>query len=135
MDYCDGARKHDKASVRIPTPEKVDEYKQLVRNKHEFLTNVWCTMDGLKLTLEQSGDARFKRGFIMVGHMTIMFLRCFVSARMVQSLLLLSIVRVLFMTVRLPNMAIYTTNCSMSTKGMAQNALWTLRSVMLHANI
>jgi hypothetical protein len=56
-------RKHDKASVRIPTPEKIDEYKQLVRNKHEFLTDVWCTMDGLKLTLEQSGDALIQERF------------------------------------------------------------------------
>ena len=56
-------RKHDKASVRIPTPEKVDEYKQLVRNKHEFLTDMWCTMDGLKLTLEQSGDALIQERF------------------------------------------------------------------------
>ena len=56
-------RKHDKASVRIPSPEKVDEYKQLVRNKHQFLTDVWCTMDGLKLTLEQSGDALIQERF------------------------------------------------------------------------
>ena len=40
-----------------------------------------------------------------------------------------------FVPFRLPTMAIYMTNCSMSTKGMAQSALWTLHSVMLHANI
>ncbi len=47
----------DRARVQIPCSETIDEYKQMVRNRHPFLTDVWCTMDGLKLTLEQSGDA------------------------------------------------------------------------------
>ncbi len=29
----------------------------MVQNRHQFLTDVWCTMDGLKVTLEQSSDA------------------------------------------------------------------------------
>jgi hypothetical protein len=47
----------DRARVQIPCSETIDEYKQMVKNRHPFLTDVWCTMDGLKLTLEQSGDA------------------------------------------------------------------------------
>jgi hypothetical protein len=50
-------RKDQRAHVRIPSSEKIEEYKEMVRNRHPFLTDVWCTMDGLKITLEQSGDA------------------------------------------------------------------------------
>ena len=35
----------------------------MVRNRHPFLTDVWCTMDGLKITLEQSGDALIQEHF------------------------------------------------------------------------
>ena len=47
----------DRARVQIPCSETIDGYKDMVRNRHPFLTDVWCTMDGVKLTLEQSGDA------------------------------------------------------------------------------
>jgi hypothetical protein len=50
-------RHDDQAAVQIPSSEKIDEYKKMVVNRHRFLTDVWCTMDGLKLTLEMSGDA------------------------------------------------------------------------------
>ena len=43
--------------VKIPTSEKIEEYKEMIRNRHQNLHNVWCTMDGVKLLLEQSGDA------------------------------------------------------------------------------
>ena len=46
-----------RAAVQLPSSEKIEEYKEMVRNRHPFLTDVWCTMDGLKITLEQSGDA------------------------------------------------------------------------------
>ena len=35
----------------------------MVQNRHRFLTDVWCTMDGLKVTLEQSGDALIQERF------------------------------------------------------------------------
>ncbi len=50
-------RHDDRAAVQIPSSENIDEYKQMVVNRHRFLTDVWCTMDGLKLTVEMSGDA------------------------------------------------------------------------------
>jgi hypothetical protein len=50
-------RHDDRAAVQIPSSEKINEYKQKLVNRHRFLTDVWCTMDGLKLMLEMSGDA------------------------------------------------------------------------------
>ena len=51
------------AHVRLPSSEKIEEYKEMVRNWHPFLTDVWCTMDGLKITLEQSSDALIQEHF------------------------------------------------------------------------
>jgi len=50
-------RNDPRASVQVPSSEKIAEYKEMVSNRHPYLTDVWCTMDGLKLTLQQSGDA------------------------------------------------------------------------------
>ena len=50
-------RNHPMARVKIPSSEKIAEYKGMVCNRHQNLHDVWCTMDGLKITLEQSGDA------------------------------------------------------------------------------
>ena len=44
-------RNEQQAHVQIPSSEKIEEYKDMVRNRHPFLTDVWCTMDGLKITL------------------------------------------------------------------------------------
>ena len=52
-----------RAAVQIPSSEKIEEYKAMVRSRHTFLPDVWCTMDGLKLTLEQSGDAIIQERF------------------------------------------------------------------------
>ena len=52
-----------RATVQIPSSEKIEEYKAMVRSRHTFLPDVWCTMDGLKLTLEQSGDAIIQERF------------------------------------------------------------------------
>jgi len=41
-------RNDQRAHVRIPSSETIEEYKEMVRNWHPFLTDVWCTMDGLK---------------------------------------------------------------------------------------
>jgi hypothetical protein len=50
-------RDHPMAWVRIPSSKKIVEYQEMVRNCHKYLWDVWCTMDGLKLMLEQSSDA------------------------------------------------------------------------------
>ena len=56
-------RNEQQAHVQIPSSEKIEEYKDMVRNRHPFLTDVWCTMDGFKITLEQSGDALIQECF------------------------------------------------------------------------
>jgi len=35
----------------------------MVSNRHPYLIDVWCTMDGLKLTLQQSGDTLSRAGY------------------------------------------------------------------------
>ncbi len=45
-------RNHPMARVQIPSSEKIEEYKEMVQNRHPFLSDVWCTMNGLKLMLE-----------------------------------------------------------------------------------
>jgi hypothetical protein len=70
----------ERAGVRIPSSEKIDEYKQMVQNRHRFLTDVWCTMDGLKVTLEQAGDAliqeRFYNGWTHDQYVTLVLCFC-----------------------------------------------------------
>jgi hypothetical protein len=45
------------AQVQIPSTKKIEEYEEMVQRQHPYLYDVWCTMDSLKLMLEQSGDA------------------------------------------------------------------------------
>ena len=105
----------DRARVRMPCLEKIDEYKHMVRNRHSFLTDVWCTMDGLKLTLEQSGNCVF--------------------VPMEPSLLLILMFQVLFMTVRLLTTEKYMMSLRVCINGIAQNAPLILLLVMLPVNI
>ena len=55
------------AMVRAPSNEKIKEYQAAIAKRHPSLHYVWCTMDGLKLLLEQSGDfiiqSRFYNGW------------------------------------------------------------------------
>lgn len=44
----------EEAKIYIPSINYVELMKQLVRNKHPLLEDVWCTMDGLKLMIETS---------------------------------------------------------------------------------
>jgi hypothetical protein len=50
-------REHPMAKVRIPSSEKIEEYVLMVNQQQPYLSDVWCTMDGFKLMLEQSRDA------------------------------------------------------------------------------
>ena len=46
----------DEAKVGIPRDETIHEFMGAVRSRHPSLDMCWCTMDGLKLTIECSGD-------------------------------------------------------------------------------
>jgi len=100
---------------------KIEEYKEMVRNRHPFLTDVWCTMDGLKITLEQSSDALIQKHFYngwKHDHYVSLF---YVSAQTEPSLLPTLTSQALFMTVRLPTMGIYTTSLRWCINEMAGN--------------
>ncbi len=54
---------HPMAQVQIPSTKKIEEYDEMVKLLHPYLSDLWCTMDGLKLMLEQSGDALIQKQF------------------------------------------------------------------------
>lgn len=54
---------HPDAALQIPSAQKIAEYQAAIARRHPSLADVWCTMDGLKLYLEQSGDAVIQNMF------------------------------------------------------------------------
>jgi hypothetical protein len=56
-------RNHLMAKVQIPSSKKIEEYKEMVQLRHPYLLDICCTMDGLKLMLEQSGNALIQEQF------------------------------------------------------------------------
>ena len=48
---------HPEAAVRIPSGARIRQFKAAIHAKHPRLMDVWCTMDGLKLSIQQSGDS------------------------------------------------------------------------------
>ena len=51
------------AAIQIPSVEKIKNYQEAIEAKHPNLKNMWCTMDGLKLYLEQSTDTVIPNAF------------------------------------------------------------------------
>jgi hypothetical protein len=51
------------AKIKRPTIEKIQQYKQAVIQRHPFLEDVWCTMDGIKLMLECAGEDDIQNRF------------------------------------------------------------------------
>ena len=47
-------KSNKQAEVKIPDVNKIQEYKRHVVSRHPALRNVWMTMDGVKLHIEQS---------------------------------------------------------------------------------
>lgn len=62
--------RHPMARVKIPPVEKISEYCDAIASRHPMLPNVWCTMDGLKLSLQQSSvtsiQSRFYNGWTQI---------------------------------------------------------------------
>ena len=44
-------------AIRVPSIDNINTYQAAIREKHPALEGVWCCMDGLKLCLQQAGDA------------------------------------------------------------------------------
>ena len=50
-------RDHPMAKLQIPSSKKIEEHKEMVQQCHPYVLDVWCTMDSLKLMIEQSSNA------------------------------------------------------------------------------
>jgi DDE superfamily endonuclease len=55
--------KNPQAAIRVPDAAMIECHKQEIRNRHPLLTDVWCTMDGLKLRLQSSGNTIIQRKY------------------------------------------------------------------------
>ena len=68
------------AKIAIPSNEEITSYKEAVGAIYPLLYDVWSTMDGLKLYLQQSGNteiqARFYNGWTHVHYVTSVFVFC-----------------------------------------------------------
>jgi hypothetical protein len=55
------------AQICLPTQEKLEEYRSAIESCHPVLSNVWSTMDGLKVRIEAAQDeivqSRFYNGW------------------------------------------------------------------------
>jgi hypothetical protein len=51
------------ARVKIPTDHMINQFKFAIQNRHPLLTDVWCAMDGLKLSLECARDPEYENDF------------------------------------------------------------------------
>ena len=68
------------AAIKIPSSAKIMEYQRTISAKHPKLKEVWCTMDGLKIYLEQSGDPvtqnRFYNGWTCDHYVSAVLVFC-----------------------------------------------------------
>ncbi len=46
------------AMVAVPSADKIEEYKAAITRQYPILENVWATMDGLKLRIQQAGTTQ-----------------------------------------------------------------------------
>ena len=49
--------------VKVPSLSKIAQYQNAIFQKYPMLDGVWCTMDGLKLKIEQSSDFTVQNRF------------------------------------------------------------------------
>ena len=68
------------AKIAIPSNEEIASYQEAVGAIYPLLSDVWSTMDGLKLYLQQSGNteiqARFYNGWTHGHYVTSVFVFC-----------------------------------------------------------
>ena len=51
------------SSIKLPNDNLINEYMNSISERHPALSNVWCTMDGLKLRLQRSGNNKIQNMF------------------------------------------------------------------------
>ena len=49
-------QKEPDTAIRLPSNDEIEDYKKVIAERHPSLDGVWCTMDGLKLNLQQAGN-------------------------------------------------------------------------------
>jgi hypothetical protein len=58
---------NEMAKITMPTHAKLEEYRRMIAGRHPALTDVWGTMDGLKIKIESAADffvqSRFYNGW------------------------------------------------------------------------
>ena len=54
--------------VRLPTAEKVQEYKDAITSKYSLLQDCYCVADGLKIYLQQAGEFMVQNNSTMDGN-------------------------------------------------------------------
>ena len=67
-------------SLPIPSDDMIVEYQEATAKPHPSLKDVWCTMDGLKLYLEQASDCviqnRYYNGWMHDHYVSAVFVFC-----------------------------------------------------------
>jgi hypothetical protein len=70
----------NEAAVQIPDDETINQYMDTVKCRHPNLGDVWCTMDGLKLTIEASSiddeQNMFYNGWTCDHYVSAVFVFC-----------------------------------------------------------
>jgi hypothetical protein len=68
------------ATIKLPSEDEVSRFKDAVAHRHPNLEGVWCTMDGLKLLIECSGDSvvqnRYYNGWTCDHYIGAVFVFC-----------------------------------------------------------
>jgi hypothetical protein len=68
------------AAIKVPSIESIRTYQAAIMEKHPALDGVWCCMDGLKLYLQQAGNAttqnNFYNGWTHDHYVTSVFVFC-----------------------------------------------------------
>ena len=58
---------YDVAAIKVPSDyEQIEQFKVAINLRNPLLKDVWCTMDGLKLLLEKSGNEEIQNDFYNV---------------------------------------------------------------------
>lgn len=49
-------RKEPDTAIKVPSIDTIRQYQNIIRQRHPLLDGCWCTMDGLKLKIQQPAD-------------------------------------------------------------------------------
>jgi hypothetical protein len=62
-DNCEDVEKSFVSQSENSSSKKIEEFREMVHHRHPFLLDNWCTMNGLTLMLEQSGNILIQEQF------------------------------------------------------------------------